>query len=230
MEVLREELATANRILFRQGVVDAFGHVSARHPESPDRYLLSRNMAPALVTAGDIIMFELDGTPVNDSRPVYLERFIHGEIYRLRPDVMSVVHSHSPAVLPFSVTRNVRLRPISHMGGFLPAQTPVFEIRLAAGDETDLLIRNSELGEALAQDLGCHSVVLMRGHGLTVVGESLRQAVFRAVYTELNARVQAEAMRLDEVIFLTEREAAAAALANDGQIARAWDFWKQQTE
>jgi ribulose-5-phosphate 4-epimerase/fuculose-1-phosphate aldolase len=223
-----EDLAVANHILFHQRVVDAFGHVSMRHPGRPDRFLLARNMAPALVTPGDIITFDLDGNPIGDDRPVYLERFIHGEIFRLRPDLMSVVHSHSPAVIPFGVLKNVPLRPICHMGGFLSPNAPVFEIRCVAGEESDLLIRNRDLGAALARELGPNSVVLMRGHGSTVVGGTLKQAVFRAVYTEVNARLQSESMRLGEVTFLNDAEAAAAAAANDSQIARAWDFWKLQ--
>lgn len=220
------ELVDANHILFDQGVVDGFGHVSLRHPVLPDRFLLARSMAPALVTADDMLVFDLEGAPIAaEGRSVYLERFIHSEIYRARPDVVAIVHSHSPAVVPFSVVRGTRLRPLCHMCGFLGAGTPVFEIRDVAGRGSDLLIRDARLGAALARSLGQGAAVLMRGHGSTVVGGSLRQAVFRAVYTEVGARLQAEAMRLGPVTYLTDDEAAAAAKANDAQIDRAWLLW-----
>lgn len=220
------ELVDANHILFDQGVVDGFGHVSLRDPERPDRFLLARSMAPALVTAQDVLVFDLEGAPIKLGGPaVYLERFIHSEIYRKRPDVVAVVHSHSPAVVPFSVVTGTRLRPVCHMCGFLGAATPVFEIRDVAGSGSDLLIRDGRLGAALAQSLGEGAAVLMRGHGSTVVGNSLRQAVFRAVYTEVGARLQSEAMRLGPVTYLTEEEAVATAMTNDAQIDRAWLLW-----
>lgn len=226
---LIEELAVANRILFDQGVLDAFGHVSVRHDQRPDRYLLARNMAPGSVTADDIIEFDLDSVPVNaQGHAVYLERFIHGEIYRVRPDVMAIVHSHSPSVVPFTVVRDNPLRAVCHMSGFLGGGTPIFEIRDVAGDETDLLIRDNALGVALAGSLGDKSVVLMRGHGSTVVAETLHLAVFRAVYTEVNARTQAEAMRLGTVTFLSSGEAKTTSESIGTQIRRAWDFWKKK--
>jgi HCOMODA/2-hydroxy-3-carboxy-muconic semialdehyde decarboxylase len=221
-----QELADANHILFDRGVVDAFGHVSLRHPKRADCFLLSRNMAPSLVTAGDILTFDLDYTEINgDPRPSYLERFIHGEIYRARPDVMAVVHSHSPSIVPFTVVRGVQLRPIYHMCGFLGCHTPTFEIRACVGEASDLLVRDRALGEALAASLGAQNFVLMRGHGSTAVGTTLRQAVYRAVFAEMGARMQAAAMQLGEVTYLTEAEAAAAAATNDGQINRAWGLW-----
>lgn len=220
------ELVDANHILFDQGVVDGFGHVSMRHPVRPDHFLLARSMAPALVTETDVLEFDTDGAPTEAGGPaVYLERFIHSEIYRARPDVVSVVHSHSPAVVPFSVVSGTKLRPICHMCGFLGAATPVFEIRDVAGPGSDLLIRNSRLGAALAQSLGQSAAVLMRGHGSTVVGGTLRQAVFRAVYTEVGARLQSEAMRLGPVTYLTEEEGQATARTNDAQIDRTWLLW-----
>jgi HCOMODA/2-hydroxy-3-carboxy-muconic semialdehyde decarboxylase len=226
-----DDLVAANRILFHQRVVDGFGHVSMRHPARPDRFLLARSIAPALVGPADILEFALDGTPTEAGGPKpYLERFIHGEIYRARFDVGAVVHSHSPAVIPFGVVPGVPLRPICHMSGFLGAATPVFEIREAAGPASDMLIRTPALGAALADRLGGAAVVLMRGHGSTVVGGDLRQAVFRAVYTEVNARLQAEALRLGLPVFLTMEEAAAASAANDGQIDRAWNLWLAEAE
>src|SRR5207248_596284 len=167
---LIDELVVANHILFNEGVVDAFGHVSVRHDKRPDRFLLARSMAPALVCADDIQEFDLDSNLAdNDSRRAYLERFIHGEIYRARSDVAAVVHSHSPSVVPFSAVADAKLRSISHMCGFLGDGAARFEIRDFAGDATDLLIRNGALGVALAKTLGSANVVLMRGHGSTVV-------------------------------------------------------------
>jgi ribulose-5-phosphate 4-epimerase/fuculose-1-phosphate aldolase len=228
---LVEELAIANRILFRQGVVDAFGHISVRHDKRLDRYLLARNMAPALVTPADIVEFDLDSNPLTaNGRSVYLERFIHGEIYRTRPDVIAVVHSHSPAVVPFGIVKTVAFRPVCHMSGFIGEATPIFEIRDVAGDSSDLLVRDHKLGAALAKTLGSGSVVLMRGHGSTAVGNSIRQAVYRAIYTEINARLQSEAMRLGPVTYLTAGEASTADINVGTQINRAWDFWRMQAE
>ncbi len=224
---LTEKLALANRILYDQGVVDGFGHVSVRHDASADHFLLARNMAPGLVTPGDVLTFDLDGDALDAAgRRVYLERFIHGEIYRARPDVQAIVHSHSPSVIPFAATRTP-LRPLYHMSGFLGSGSALFEIRDVAGN-TDLLIRDQALGRALAAALGSHSAVLMRGHGSTVVGTSLEQVVYRAVYAEINARLQSQALALGEVTFLNEAEAALAAATNDTQLARAWELWKRR--
>lgn len=220
------DLVDANHILFHQGVVDAFGHVSVRLPSRQDHFLLARSMAPALVTAEDLIEFDLDGSPVKpNGQRIYLERFIHSEIYRARPDVMAVVHSHSPSVVPFTVVKNVPFRPVCHMCGFLGGGAHSFEIRDVAGAATDLLIRDGKLGRALAQSLGEANTVLMRGHGSTVVGPNLRQAVYRAVYTEVNARLLAEAMRLGPVEFLSDQEAKAA-MVNEAEIERPWQLWK----
>lgn len=225
------DLVIANRILFREGVLDAFGHVSVRHDKNPEHFLLARNMAPALVTAGDIVEFGEDGEPVNaNGRSVYLERFIHSEIYRARPDVMAVVHSHSMGVIPFGLVRSVPFRAVTHMGSFIGTCAPVFEIRDVVGDDNDLLISNRKLGRALAECIGEGPIALMRGHGSTVVGNSLKQAVFRAVYTEQNARVLAEAMRIGPVNGLTEAETRTATRTIDGQANRAWDLWRLRAE
>jgi ribulose-5-phosphate 4-epimerase/fuculose-1-phosphate aldolase len=225
------DLVTANRILAHQRVVDAFGHVSARHPDQPDRFLLARNMAPEQVQPQDILQFALDGTPLDaGDRRVYLERFIHGAIYRARPDVMAVVHSHSPAVLPFTVSRRARLQPICHMSGFLGAGVPLFEIRDAAGDGSDLLVRDDRLGRALADSLGAASFVLMRGHGSTTVAPSLKLAVYRAVYAEVNARIQVQALQLGDPVYLTPEEAQAAMDSTEGQVERPWNLWKAEAE
>lgn len=225
---LVDDLVAANRILFDQGVVDGFGHVSVRHDKDPNRFLLSRSMAPGLVTPADIMEFDLDSTPIDPrGRGVYLERFIHGEIFRRHPGVMSVVHSHSPAVIPFGVSQ-VALRPLYHMSAFLGAGAPVFEIRDAAGPASDMLIRDRGLGQALAEAVGDHPVTLMRGHGSVVVAPSVRQAVFRAVYTEQNARMESEALRLGNVMFLNDQEAAAAMATNVSQVDRPWELWRSR--
>src|SRR5215475_12695712 len=159
---LIEDLVDANHILFHLGVVDGFGHVSARHPEDPERFFISRSMAPALVTQADIMMIDLDGQPLSDNAPTpYLERFIHSEIYRARPDVVAIVHSHSAAVIPFSVVPGATLKPISHMSGFIGDGALLFEIRDTAGPNNDMLVRNRDLGAALATSLGKHNIVLM---------------------------------------------------------------------
>jgi HCOMODA/2-hydroxy-3-carboxy-muconic semialdehyde decarboxylase len=225
------DLVTANHILHSQNVVDGFGHVSARHPTRPDRFLLSRSRAPALVAADDILEFDLDGAPIeSDHPPIYLERFIHAALFRARSDVYAIVHSHSKSVIPFGAAEDVQLTPISHMAGFLGEGVPRFEIREFAGTETDLLIRDNHLGDALARVLGDAPVVLMRGHGVTAVGRDLQQAVFRAVYTEWNASIQAQTMTLGRPIYMTKEEASAAAASNDGQIMRAWDYWAMQAQ
>jgi ribulose-5-phosphate 4-epimerase/fuculose-1-phosphate aldolase len=223
-----EDLALANRILVDQGVLDAFGHVSIRHPHSANRFLMSRSLAPALVTPQDIMEFDLDANAVDQrDRALFLERFIHGEIYKARSDVMAVVHSHSPAVIPFGVAK-MPMQAIYHNAAFLAAGVPVFEIRSVAG-MTDMLIRNPELGKALAQTLGDKPVALMRGHGNVVTAPSLPLAVFRAVYTEINARLQLQAIALGgPVIYLDPEEGAKADKINQQVVARPWELWKRR--
>jgi ribulose-5-phosphate 4-epimerase/fuculose-1-phosphate aldolase len=225
---LVEDLVAANRVLVELGVLDGFGHVSVRHDKDANRYLMSRSMAPALVKADDILEFDLENVAVDaKGQAVFLERFIHGEIYKARPDVKAVVHSHSPSVIPFGVSKT-RLKPIYHMSSFMGVDVPVFEIRDVAGPASDLLVRNAGLGTALAKALSDKTVVLMRGHGSVTVGTSIPQVVFRAYYAEMNARLQSEAMRLGEVTYLTAEEAAAAAKTNDGQVMRPWELWKRK--
>lgn len=224
---LAAQLVLANHILAARGVVDGFGHVSVRHPSEADVFLLSRSRAPALVSAADIACYDLQGQALTEvPGSPYLERFIHSEIYRARPDVMAVVHSHSPSVIPFGVTGQ-RLRPVFHMSGFLGSGSAHFDSRDSVGD-SDLLIRSPALGQALATALGDCACVLMRGHGSTVAGSSLQQAVYRAVYAEANARLQTAAMGLGPVTYLSEREAALAAAANDSQTGRAWALWEHE--
>jgi len=202
-----EDLVAGNRILYNEGVVDGFGHISARDPRNPQRFLLSRARAPGMVEASDILTFDMDANVVGkDDRPVYSERFIHSEIYRARPDVNSVVHTHSPTVVPFSVTSEP-LRPIR--AGFFYPEVPVFDTRDAAG-WTDLLISNPALGRALAEKLGNNSVVLLRGHGNAVVAPTVRMAVYRAFYTEANAKLLLQAKLIGGPIkYLAPEEAAA---------------------
>ena len=221
-----DKLVLANRILAHYGIVDGFGHVSVR-AEKPGTFLLACSKAPATVTAADIMHFDLDGNAEGgDTRKPYLERFIHGEIFRVRPDVMSVVHNHSPSVIPFGATKNP-LRPLYHMSAFIGKGSPIFEIREAGGN-TDLLVRTRELGAALAQSLGDAPVVLMRGHGCTVVGTTLEQAVYRSIYTEMNARLQREAHALGEPVFLNDEESEKASATMDATMSRAWNLWKAE--
>jgi len=224
-----QDLVYANHICADQGVLDGYGHVSVRHPKAPERYFLSRSLSPAVITPDDIMEFDLDSTAVDQrGRLMYLERFIHGEIYKARPDVNAIVHSHSPAVVPFGVVSKVRLQPICHMSAFLAEGVPNFEIRDAAG-MTDLLIRDNKLGRALAQILGKKSVALMRGHGNVCVGPDLMTAVYRAVYTEVNAKLQAQAMALGgEIIFMDPQECALITGRKDLNFDRPWRMWKER--
>jgi HCOMODA/2-hydroxy-3-carboxy-muconic semialdehyde decarboxylase len=225
---LIEDLVAANRVLAQEGILDAFGHVSVRHPSNPNRYLMSRALAPILVTANDIMEYDLDSNPVDPKgRPSVNERFIHGEIYKARPDVKAVVHSHSPTVVPFSVTQ-VPLRPVIHVASFLWVGVPVFEIRDAGGPATTMLVRNGALGKALAATLGDKPVALMRGHGNVVVGPDVQTAVRYAIYTEVNARLQVIAIGLGGPINYISAEEGAARDTMRGDPGRAWELWKKK--
>jgi ribulose-5-phosphate 4-epimerase/fuculose-1-phosphate aldolase len=223
---LIEDLVAGSRILALHEVLDAYGHISARSDRRPDRFIMSRSRAPALVTAADLMELGPDSEPAaGDARKGFIERYIHGEIYRSRPDVMAVVHSHSASVIPFGATRT-RLRPIYHMASFLWSGAPVFEIRKQS-EENDLLIRDRPLGKALAETLGGCTCVLMRGHGMTVVADSIPAVVFRAIYTEMNARLQIQAMQLEGPIeFLSDVEGRRSWAANSGTLERPWELWK----
>jgi HCOMODA/2-hydroxy-3-carboxy-muconic semialdehyde decarboxylase len=225
---LIEDLVIGNHVLAELGVVDGFGHLSVRHDKDPNWYLMSRSMAPALVKADDVLEYDLDSVAVDPrGQALFLERFIHGEIYRARPDVKAIVHSHSPSIIPFSVSQT-RLQPIYHMSSFLGLDVPVFEIRDVAGPGSNLLVSNPQIGAALAKVLAGNTVVLMRGHGSVTVGTSIPQVVFRAYYAEMNARLQAEAIKLGTVTYLTKEEAAAAAKTNDALVTRPWELWKRK--
>ncbi|WP_291566248.1 class II aldolase/adducin family protein [Bradyrhizobium sp.] len=225
---LLEDMVIGSRVLADFGVLDGFGHVSARHPTNPTHFLMARSLAPALVTADDIMEFDLDGNAVDArGRTVFLERFIHGEIYKARPDVMSVVHTHSPGVIPFSVTK-VPLRAMFHNPSFLGVGVPVWDIRKDFGD-TDMLVSNPVLGKSLAQTLGDKPVVLMRGHGDVAVGPSVKMAVFRAYYTDVNAKLQSQAIALGgEVTYLTPGEGEKGDKINFIVIDRIWNLWRMR--
>jgi len=226
LEDARVELVQAGRILFGMEIVDAFGHVSRRHPDRPDRFLMSCSKAQGLLEVGDIVEHDLDGEAVSrQGVRLFLERFIHGEIYRARPDVGAVVHSHCFSVLPFTVVAEARLRPISHVCGFLAGVGRPFDVADHEGASTDLLIRTPQLGRALAAHLGDSKVVLMRGHGFTAVGENVPQAVFRAVYTGVNSQIQSTAAQLGDARFLSAEEAAACERTTLSQIGRVWELW-----
>ena len=197
-----------------------------RHDKRPEHFLLARSMAPGLVEAGDIMEFDRDGEAVDpQGRTPYLERFIHSEIFKTRPEMQAVVHSHSPSVIPYGVTQT-KLRPIYHMGSFLWSGAPVWDIRKVR-EENDLLVRDRPLGAALAGALGKCNCVLMRGHGMTAVGESVQEAVFRAIYTEMNARLQLQAMALEgPIAFLSDEEGRRSTAANRGTLERPWELWK----
>lgn len=222
---LIEDLVAANRILADHGVLDGYGHVSVRHDRDPNCYLLSRSLAPELVTTDDIMEYDLDSQPVDArGRSLYIERFIHGEIYKVRPDVSAVVHNHSPALIPFGVS-TVPLRPLSHMAAFLWEGVPVFEIREVAG-MTDMLIRSPALGRALAQTLGNKAAALMRGHGAVVVASSLPEVVGRSIYMQMNATLQTQALVLGgQITYLDPAEARQVTLVG---YQRAWELWKRK--
>jgi len=224
---LAEDLVAGSRILAAEGVLDGYGHISARSDKRPERFIMSRSRAPALVTAADLMELNSDSEPLaGEHRKGFIERYIHGEIYRSRPDVTAVVHSHSPSVIPFGVTKT-KLRPVYHMGSFLWSGAPVWDIRRVREDN-DVLVRDRPLGAALAQALGSCTCVLMRGHGMTVVGDGIQEVVFRAIYTEMNARLQLQAESLEGPIqFLSDTEGRRSTAANRGTLERPWELWKK---
>jgi ribulose-5-phosphate 4-epimerase/fuculose-1-phosphate aldolase len=227
---LLEDIVIGSRILADFGVVDGFGHVSARNPTNPKHFLMSRSLAPALVATDDIMEFDEDGNPVDArGRNVFLERFIHAAIYKARPDVMSVVHTHSPGVIPFSVSKTP-LKPLFHNAAFLAAGTPVWDIAKEFG-ATDMLVRDNNIGKSLARALGDKPVVLMRGHGDATVGPDVKIAVFRAYYTDVNARLQSQAIGLgSEITYLSAEEGAKADTVNLAVIDRIWNLWKMRVQ
>lgn len=225
---LIDDLVVANHIASDQGLVDGFGHLSARHDKAPERYLLSHAVSPGLVTAGDIKEFTLDSEAIDGTHDgLYVERFIHGEIYKARPDVQAIVHSHSLVLVLFSVIGEP-LKPVFHMSAFLHTGAPVFEIR-ESGGMTDMLIRSGPLGVALAETLGDKQIVLMRGHGATIVGPTIRQVIFRSVFAMHNAEVQERAHKYGGATFM-EPEEAEITFRSLKAFNRSWDYWKEQAE
>ncbi len=223
-------LVTANRILAREGVVDAFGHISVRTPGAPDRFILSRSRSPELVTLDDLLEFGLDGEPIEADGPTpYAERYIHAAIYEARPEIHSVVHNHAHDVIPFGVT-GVKLRPMFHTAARMGAEIPVWDIADRFGD-TNLLVVNMDQGRDLAKSLGDNRVVLMRGHGCAIAGESIHSAVSGSIYTQVNARLQMQAMRMGEVRYLSPGEIEVHRTSTYGATAgrdRAWEYLRRR--
>ena len=226
------DLVIANRILAKEEVVDAYGHVSIRHPSKPDHYLLSRSLSPEFVTREDIIEFKLDGTPVNDARPGYLERYIHGAIYEARPEINAVIHSHAEDILPFSVSKTP-MCCVAHVASDMGSHVPVWDIDEKFGDATNLLVINMDQGRDMAKKLGKASVVLMRGHGFAAAADGLLKLVRMSVYLPRNARVQFRAMQLGKAKPLSKGEIRARTggtgyKPNSPETQRAWQYWAER--
>ncbi len=219
-----DDLIVATKILVNERVIDGFGHVSVRDPSRSDRYFMTRDNLGGTDKENYIVELDLDSNPCKpDGASPSLERFIHGEIYRARPDVNAIVHTHSPALIPFGVSKTP-LQPLYHMCGFLAGGVPVFDIQHKHG-MTNMLVQSGELGRSLASSLGKSAVVLMRGHGATIVGSSIKEAVFRAVYVTINAHLQPIAMQLGEPKFLDHEEAVKTDELHYAVLNRPWDFW-----
>jgi len=229
LDTVIQDLVIANRILAKEDVVDAYGHVSIRHPDNPKHFFIARSLAPDLVERDDIVELGLDGQPVRDeARALYLERFIHAAIFEARPDVHAVVHAHAEDILPFGVAAATPLKPVIHSGSFIGAHVPVWDIADRFGD-TDLLVRNMDHGRDLARCLGDHKVALMRGHGFASAGRSLIEVVRLSVYLPRNARALTRAKQLGgDIKYLSEGEIAARAAGYSPYSAetwRAWEYW-----
>ena len=223
------DLALANRIAANEGVLDTFGHVSMRHPDNPQRYFLSRSSAPDMVSADGLIEYDLDSRPVRDAGvPQYSERVIHGEIYKARPDVMSVCHHHSPAFMPLLATGTDYV-PVFHLGAVGGIKPPYWDQHEEFGD-TNMLVVKPEDGASLARTLGRHAMVLMRRHGVTIVGANVRDCVYRAIQTCRNADFQVRAMTIGTVASLSEGETRLAAeiTAKTTALPRSWDYWEMR--
>jgi len=226
------DVVIANRILAVNNVLDAYGHVSMRHPERPDRYFLAHSISPAIVEVEDIIEFNLDGTPVDpaERRPLYVERFIHSGVYEKRPDAIAALHSHADDLLPFSISRNARLRPVIQNVGTMGHNVPVWDIADKFGDETTLLVTTMDHGRDLAQCLDCNALALMRGHGFVCVGRTIKELVRLSVFIPRNARVQLAAMQMGEYKALSNGEIEARLkldLESPG-MKRSWEFWARE--
>lgn len=222
-ETVFEELVTATKILLHEGVLDTFGHISARDPEDPQSFFMGRKLAPSHITTADIQKFDLEGE-TSDNRPSYLERYIHSEIFKARPDVNCVLHSHSPAVLPYCFT-DQPLRPVTHMGAFMGEAVPVYEIREKHGENTDLFGGDNGVCADIAEALGQQTVVLMARHGVVNVGSSIREVVFRAFYLEQEAAALTAGLQIGNVKYLSPGEVETAAKLVGAQVDRGWDHW-----
>ncbi len=228
---VKRDLVIANRILAQQNVLDAYGHVSIRHPHDAQKYFLARSLSPALVEEDDIIEFNLDGSPAGpEKRSLYLERFIHGGVYEKRPDVQAVLHSHAEDVLPFTISKSTRLRPVIHAVGDMGENVPVWDIADKFGGETTLLVTNMDHSRDLAQCLDCNRLALMRGHGFVCAGRSINDLVRLSVYVPRNARVMMNAMRLGEYISLSrgEIEARLKLDTESPAMKRGWELWARE--
>jgi ribulose-5-phosphate 4-epimerase/fuculose-1-phosphate aldolase len=223
------DLVIANRILAKEEVVDAYGHVSIRHPSKPDHYLLSRSLSPEFVTPADIIEFKLDGTPTSDTRPAYLERYIHGAVYEARPDVNAVIHSHAEAVLPFSISKTP-MCCVAHVASDMGTHVPVWDIDEKFGDATNLLVINMDQGRDMAKKLGKNSVVLMRGHGFAAAADGLLKLVRLSVYLPRNARILMAAIQMGEFKAMSENEIKTRNnfRAGSPEMQRGWEFWAKR--
>ena len=227
-----EELVIANHILYDQNAVDGYGHISVRNPANPNTFFLARSVAPSVVKVEDIMEFDMDGKALNgDTRVAYGERFIHSGILKNRPDINSVIHGHASPILSYGLT-GVTLKPVYHMSAFLGEGAPIFEIRNFAkpNPDTDMFISNSDLGDALSQTMGLQYFVLMRGHGYAAGADSIKKAVFRTVYAIQNASIQAEAMKMGQVQYLTPGEAAYSKETIEKTIGRPWQLWTERVK
>ena len=229
LESVLDDLVIANRILANEGVIDAFGHVSIRHPGRSDRYLLARSRSPELVERPDIMEFDLENRAIDQrGRTMYSERPIHGSTYRARPDVMAVCHNHARSLIPFGVT-GTPIRPLFHIAGSIGVEIPVWDVRDEFGD-TDLLVTTQALGDSLARALGPHRVCLMRGHGAVVAAHDLKATVFVSIYLMVNAALVKEARELGEVTYLSEGEIRLTEQMNFRARSqnRAWEYWARR--
>ena len=230
LQKLLRDLVIANRILANEKVVDSLGHVSVRHPDRSDRFFLSCSRSPELVTLGDIMEYDLDCNPIDQQgRPMYFERPIHGTIYRARPDVMSVVHNHAYETIPFGLT-GVKIRPVVHPACGLCGEVPIWDIRDKFGD-TNMLVTTLDQGHDLAKSLGkTGQVALMRGHGCVVATRSLRELVLTSIYLKINAMLQAQAMSMGNVMYLTPGEIVKTTevVNSENSLTRMWDYWRRR--
>ena len=227
-----EELVLANHILYDQNAVDGYGHISVRSPINPNTFFLARSVAPSVVKVEDIMEFDMNGKALNgDTRVAYGERFIHSGILKNRPDINSVIHGHAAPILPFGLT-GTTLKPVYHMSAFLGEGAPVFEIRNFAkpNPDTDMFVSNGDLGDALSKTMGLQYFVLMRGHGYAAGADSIKKAVFRAVYAIQNASIQSEAMKMGQVQYLSPGEAIASQETIEKTIERPWQLWSERVK